>query len=255
MLYESIINNSKDKDISLWPNLCARIARYHMEETKKTKENTDLVAGNVPFTSRNLCFISNDFHRSFENKENFTIESWLQSIFDNYYWRTFISYSQKDKKKFMDETLKIISSIPDQQYKVDQEVDFSEEFKDIVQILIKIQAYAIRNEEYSDFEFSKFLNHCLKVTINKEKLQSIYNNLDDTILLLDYNHIMNEILKNRFYQIKFIKNNYENILNHFDHVSGFQEKIELTDNQLLTNEDIKNYLLRMRFLDILVKER
>ena len=140
MLYESIVNNSKDKDIALWSNLCARIARYHMEETKKTKENTDLVAGNVPFTSRNLCFISNDFHRTFENMENITIESWLQSIFDNYYWRSFISYSQKEKKKFMDDTLKIINSVPDQQYKVDQELDFSEEFKDLLEILINIQS-------------------------------------------------------------------------------------------------------------------
>ena len=53
MLYESIINNSKDKDTALWSNLSARIAKYHIEETKKSKENTDLVAGNVPFTSSN----------------------------------------------------------------------------------------------------------------------------------------------------------------------------------------------------------
>jgi len=112
MLYESIVNNSKDKDITLWSNLCARIAKYHIEETKKSKENTDLVAGNVPFTSRNLCFISNDFHRYFENNENITIESWLQSIFDNYYWRSFISYSQTKKKQFMENTLEIIKKIP-----------------------------------------------------------------------------------------------------------------------------------------------
>ena len=98
MLFESMMKKSKDKDVSLWSNLSARIARYHIEETKKSKDNTDLVAGNVPFTSRNLCFISNDFHHSFDNNKNITIESWLQSIFDNYYWRSFISYSQKDKK-------------------------------------------------------------------------------------------------------------------------------------------------------------
>ena len=98
MFYESMINNTKNQDVSLWSNLCAGIASNHIIETKKTRENTDLVAGNVPFTSRNLCFISNDFHHSFKDKQNITLESWLQSIFDNYYWRSFISYSQKKRK-------------------------------------------------------------------------------------------------------------------------------------------------------------
>ena len=69
MLYESISNNSNiEDDYTLWSNLCARIAKYHIEETKLTKENTDLIAGNVPFTARNLSFISNDFHKSFDGK-------------------------------------------------------------------------------------------------------------------------------------------------------------------------------------------
>ena len=253
MLYESIMNKTKDKDISLWSNLCARIARYHIEETKKSRENTDLVAGNVPFTSRNLCFIANDFHRSFIHNKNITIESWLQSVFDNYYWRSFINYSQIEKKKCMEDTLNIIKAVPDQQYKVDQEVDFTEEFKEIIEYLIEIQKYAGRNIEYREFDFKDFLNYCLKVPINKDKLQSIYNNLEDTIVLLDHNHNMDETLKNKFYQINFIKNNYENILNNFRNVSGFEDKLELINDQLLKNEDIKNYLLRMRFLNLLIK--
>ena len=252
MLYESIIQNSKENDITLWSNLSSRMARYHIEETKKSKENTDLVAGNVPFTSRNLCFISNDFHQTFEKNDNITIESWLQSVFDNYYWRSFINYSQKEKKKFMENTLNIIKSIPDQQYKVDHELDFTEEFKEIVECLIEIQKYAARNIEYRDFEFSGFLNNCLKVPINKEKIQSIYNNLDDTILLLDNSNYVDEILNNKFYQILFIKNNYENILNNFRNVSGFEDKLELNNDQLLKYEDIKLYLLRMRFLNLLL---
>ena len=89
--------------------------------------------------------------------------------------------------------------------------------------------------------------------INIDKLQSIYNNLDDTILLLDNNHNMNEILKNRFYQMHFIKNNYENILNNFQNVSGLEDQIELINDQLLKYDDIKIYLLRLRFLDLLLK--
>ena len=84
-------------------------------------------------------------------------------------------------------------------------------------------------------------------------MQSIYNNLDDTILLLNNNQNMNEILKNRFYQINFIKNNFENILNNFQNVSGLEDKMELINDQLLKYEDIKIYLLRMRFLSLLLK--
>ena len=252
MLYESIIQNSTDNDITLWSNFSSRIARYHIEKAKESRDNTDLVAGNVPFTPRNLCFISNDFHNTFEKNKDITIQSWLQSVFDNYYWKSFISYSQETKKEFMDATLKIIKSIPDQQYKVDHELDFTEEFKEIVECLIEIQKYAVRNNEYRDFEFGFFLNNCLKVPINKEKLQSIYNNLDDTLLLLDNSNNTDEILKNKFYQIYFIKNNYENILSNFRNVSGFEDKLELSNDQLLKNEDIKLYLLRMRFLNLLL---
>ena len=254
MLYESIVNNSTIEDSTLWVNLCARIAKYHIEETKKSKENTELVAGNVPFTSRNLVFISNDFHHSLENNEyNISIESWLQSVFDNYYWRSFINYSSKEKNKFKENTLKTIKAVPDQQYKVDQELDFNEEFKEIVEDLIAIQKYAAKNVEYREFLFSHFLDKCLLVPINKEKMQSMFYNLEDTILLLDNNIDIDEIFKNKFYQINFIKNNYENILNHFDNVSGFEDKLELINDQLLKNEDIKLYILRMRFLSKILK--
>ena len=38
MLYESISYNANIKDTSLWANLCARIARFHFEETKKVEK-------------------------------------------------------------------------------------------------------------------------------------------------------------------------------------------------------------------------
>ena len=70
----------------------------------------------------------------------------------------------------MENTLNLIKSIPDQQYKVDQETDFKEEFKDIIEDLIKIQEYGGRNVEYRDFSFNIFLDKCIKVPINKEKI-------------------------------------------------------------------------------------
>ena len=252
MLYESISYNSNiEEDSNLWLNLCARIAKYHIEKSKLSKENTDLIAGNVPFTARNLSFISNDFHKSFDGK-NIEVESWLQGIFENYYWRSFINYSQKGRMSFIDETLNIIKGVPEQNYKVIKKFDFNEESKEIIEDLFAIQTNAGKNIEFRDFFFAKFLNKCLRITINKEKLTSIYNHLEDTILLLDNNNIMDEILKNNFYQILFIKNNYENILNNYENINSFEEESELINEQLLKYENIKLYLLRMKFLYIIL---
>ena len=62
------------------------------------------------------------------------------------------------------------------------------------------------------FDFRIFLNECLKIPI--EKLSYIYNNIYDTIILLDRNPKMDKALKNKFYQIKFVKNNFEGINNY-----------------------------------------
>ena len=75
-----------------------RIISYHIEQIKKTKEKPDLIAGNIPFTSRNLNFISKDYYNIFNNKNNeiynsISLETWLYSIFENYYWRSYIHYS------------------------------------------------------------------------------------------------------------------------------------------------------------------
>ena len=257
ILYENIINNIQepdDIDKTLWSNLCSRISRYHVEKVKETKEKPDLVAGNVPFTSRHLCFISTDFNHSDEIKKSLksddenkedkeykykVIISWLISIFDNYYWRSFNDYPKKDKKIFLEETKEIIKMIPDYQYKVEFESDYLENFKEIMECLIGIQNYAIRNNEYKDFNFAELLDHCLKVPFNEENLQNIYNNFEDTILILDNDYNIDKILKNRFYQILFIKNNYQNLMNCLKNESENQSKL---------------YLSRMRFLNLILKE-
>ena len=254
MLYESISTNSDiDEQYYLWSNLCARIATYHSEESKLSKGNTNLLAGNVPFTARNLSFILNDYHKTFINSD-ITIESWLQSIFDNYYWRSYTDYSKKGKKSFMEDTFKIIKGTPEQKFIIINKNDFKEESKEIFQDLISIQNYAVKNIEFKEFFFDKFLSKCLMASINKEKLQSLKNNLDDTILLLDNNYDINEILKNRFYQILFIRNNFENIINNIENISGFEDELPLRNDQLLKYEEIKIYLLRMRFLHLILKK-
>ncbi len=52
-----------------------------------------------------------------------------------------------------------------------------------------IQNYAIDNVEYNNFNFSIFVENCLKIPLNKEKIRNIANNIEDTILLLLENNI------------------------------------------------------------------
>ena len=116
MLYENIRYYSNDNLNSLWSNLCSRIAKYHSKETEKSKENTDKIAGNVPFTIRNLVFIINDWKHYFLQDKNKYIEKdkkfWFRNIFDNYYWKSFIDYS-KEKNTYLTNTLKIIKNVLD----------------------------------------------------------------------------------------------------------------------------------------------
>ena len=53
-------------------------------------------------------------------------------------------------------------------------------------------------------------------------MQHIYNNINDTIILLDNSLNIDEILKNKFYQITFIKNNFEFIMNHYENVDALE---------------------------------
>ena len=250
-LYEKIKNgkNLIEYDEALWNNLCRLIAKYHIEKTLFSRENTDLMVGNVPFTARNLCFVSNDFIHSFKKGEE---TSWFKSIFENYYWISF----KKEKKILEKETLDSFKVAPDQRYKVEkQDLPLIEEFKEITEYLEKIQKYAKNNNEYNEFDFPDFLYYCLKVPINEEKINYIKIQMEDTLNLLNGEFNMDEILKNNFYQIYFIKNNYDYILNHFDKVSGFQDKMELNNDDLLKNEDIRDNLLRMRFLYLLLESK
>ena len=257
MLYNRIIDEEEDKSsYSLWSNLCARIANYHITQKKKSIEDTDLVAGNVPFTERNLCFISNDYLNTLKNS-SIKKESWLQSIFDNYYWRSFINYTHKDKEQYKNETLEIIKKVSNNDYKINIQLEIVEKFKVINEFLIGIQNYAEHNVEYRGFDFKQFLDKCLKIP--NEKLEYNYNNICDTILLLDNDSKIDKILKNEFYQIKFVKNNFEHIMNYLiNHFEDEDDTLKYQTAKILENDDllkiqgIKKNLLNLKFLCLLI---
>ena len=179
--------------------MSSRITSYHLIQSKKSKQNTDLITGNIPFTSRNLTFISNDYFRTFKNN-NIPIESWLKSAFDNYYWRSFIEYSYDNNKKYIDETFQIIRQEPDNKFIINKNIKKEEEFKEIVEDLIGIQNYAAHNSTYNEFDFKNFVEKCYNmVPLSKEKMEWLLNNIDDTLLLLNNNKKINNEIKSKFY--------------------------------------------------------
>lgn len=203
----------------------------------------------------------NDYHNTLKNNLTIKKESWLKSIFENYYWRSFIDFSHKNRDKYINETLKIIKEISNNDIKADTRIETGEDFKKIKEYLIGIQNYAEHNVEYRcAFDFRIFLNECLKIPI--EKLSYIYNNIYDTIILLDRNPKMDKALKNKFYQIKFVKNNFEGINNYIKIYGDDEEdRLYMQSAKTLENDDllkvdkIKKNLLNLRFLNLLLDSK
>ena len=251
LLYKSITNS---KNNHFWSDLCGRLASYHIFQVQKTMNNVDIIAGGAHFTSRILTFIYKDYNKTFKNFDNPRIEEWLKCIFDTYYWRSYISYND-NKKYFINDAYDIIKKQPEKKYKVDEELDFKIEFKEIIEDLMAIQNYAIDNVEYNNFNFSMFVENCLKIPLNKAKIRNIANNIEDTILLLDNNITMSDEIKSKFYQINMIKDILRNIENNFDNISSLQEMKKLEDDELLKNKDIESYLLRLKILNQILKNQ
>ena len=254
MLYNNIRANETYPNSSYWKDLCGRISTYHIEQTRESRNDLEKFAGNAPITPRHLCFISKDYHNYFK-KNKISDTCWLKSIFDNYYWRSYISQDSTSRKKNRDHTLKVIESPPDYRYKVDLELDFNIEYQEINECLRNIQLNVAKNIQYQDFDLKEFLRYCLFIPVSMESLQFIRNNIYDTINLLDNDdNNVDETLKNKFYSIRFIKSSYDNILKNYENIEGFDKKRELNDYELLSYDKIKNYLLRMKFLYLLLDD-
>ena len=254
ILFNGFSKNEEIDDEELKYELSSRITSYHLIQSKKSKQNTDLITGNIPFTSRNLTFISNDYFKTFKNK-NIPIESWLKSAFDNYYWRSFIEYSYDNNKKYIDETFQIIRQEPDNKFIINKNIKKEEEFKEIVEDLIGIQNYAAHNIAYNEFDFKNFVEKCYNmVPLNKEKMEWLLNNIDDTLLLLNNNKSINNELKSKFYQIIIIKKLYKAILSKSKKINGFVNEVKLSDEQLLKIDEIKQILLQFKFLNKLLSK-
>ena len=248
ILFNGFSNNEEIEDDNLKCELSSRITSYHMKQSKFSKQNTELLAGNIPITSRNINFIYNDYIRTFNSKQ-ILIESWLYSILENYYWRSFIGYSSENNKKYIEEAHKIIKEESNNKYIINENIKKEEEFKDIVDDLIGIQNYAFKNVPFNEFNFKNFSEKCFKtVPLNKEKIKWLLNNIEDTLHLLENNVIMSDEIKSKFYQIITIKKIYEKLLNNFKDINGFVNEIKLSSENLLKIPAIKQILLQFKLL-------
>ena len=253
MLYKSIFDSSNDT--AFWSDFCGRLASYHRIKVQETINNNEIIAGGAHFTSRILTFISRDYNKTYKRINSPKIEEWLKCIFDSYYWRSYISYNDEKRNEFIKETYNIIKNPPTQKYKVDEEQDYKIEFKQIIEDLTAIQNYAFKNEEYSNFDFCIFVENCLKIPLNKSKISNIANNIEDTITLLDNNITIEQGIKTKFYQINIVKDILRNIENNFHNISVLQEMKKLEDEELLKNNDIKKYLLKLKILYEILKNQ
>ena len=234
--------------------LSSRITSYHIIKSKYSKQNIDLLAGNIPLSSRNLNFICNDYIRTFNKKDS--IESWLYTILDNYYWRSFIDFNSENKKKYIEESYQILKKEQENKYIMNENIKIEEEFKDIVDDLCGIQNYASKNIVYNEFNFKNFVEKCYTIVpLNKEKIQWLLNNIEDTLNILDNNINMDNELKSKFYQIITIKKIYEEIINKFDKIDGFVNEIKLSSEQLLSISEIKQILLKFKLLNYFLLQK
>ena len=255
LLFNGFSKKDEIDDIGLKYELSSRITSYHIEQIKISKKNSDMLAGNVPFTSRNLTFISNDYIRTF-NKKEISLESWLYSIFDNYYWRSFIDYSSDNIKKYKNEALQIIKKDAHNRYKIHEFIKIEEEFKDIVDDLVGIQNNIIKDIPYNEFNFKIFVEKCYNtVPLNKEKLKWLLINIEDTLNLLENSNRIDIELKQKFYQIIIIKNIFEKIISNFKNIHGFVNDIKLSNEQLLNLHEIKPILLKFKLLNQLLNQK
>ena len=256
ILYNGFSRLNLINDIFLKYELSNRIISYHFEQIKKTKEKPELVAGNIPFTSRNLYFISKDYYHVFNNKNNdsITLETWLYSIFENYYWRSYIHYSQGYKNGFINESLKLLMKKPENGFAKKMEMNKEIQFKEISEILIGIQNYACNNIEYN-FSFIYFIQNCLKLPLNEEILKWVINNIEDTINLLNNNNKMSNEVKSNLYQIIIIKNIFNELIDNIQNLDECVSNKELLSEDLLNIKEIKPIIMKLKLLYMLLKSK
>jgi hypothetical protein len=254
IIYNSM-NISKEANKNNWNQISCNLASSHMEAVKISENNLDQMAGGIKITPRNLTFLTTDRNKNkFKDNDVKQTVKWLKSVLTFYYFNSFIDLPQdkiKDKqniftkKKFEE---KIYKKFTENKEVLDIGEDLREEqkFPEIVKILIEIQK---SNPEYN-FKFGDFVKKCLDVKIEKENLEYIKNQIEDTLKLLDYSNLKEEKLYS-FYQIKIIERFYRILLENIDAIKVENKGQPIRSDDLLRLNALKPILLKFRLLELL----
>ena len=250
VIYNFLYEKSLNFNEILWGKICSKLALCHKINTEESKNHIDTIAGGTKFSPRHLVFLGRDGKKNEITKKNDEISAWIKAIFQLYYFNSFIQIDiEKVKNKVINEFTKkdiFEKNEENENYKIDIDV------KNVLDELCKIQKS--NSENKYDFSFKNFVKKCLKLRLNKENIQLIINNIDDTLNLLLYNNKDNdnkgydEALSN-FFQISIIKNL---LLELKDKISKIElkdiEHFQLESEQLLNNETLKKIILRIKLL-------
>ena len=246
MLYNSL-------ETKINPDLCvelaARLTNSHMKAAQISKLNTENFAGGIPFTARNLLFISKEYNsRNEPPSTDYEVADLINSCLELYYINSFIKTGQ-EKENFSKLIKATIKEKP--KFKPDTKKSTFEIYNNIVMFLIKIQN-ACEGEYYTDFNFKEFIQQCMEVKIEEIDIDFIIINIQDTLNLLDYSKEINQDqvkhFKEQFYQIHIVKDLLKEIKENLKDVASTQKDLKLNDPDLLKINSLRPILLRLKLL-------
>jgi hypothetical protein len=247
-----INNNFSKKDAE---NISLKLSKIHeLAKEKSIINNSELIAGNIPFNGRSLIYFSRFFNKlKYKNLDKFS-----KSIKDgiiNIYLKPFIKLKndqqdiienqKSEKEKFKEELFNIFQEEPnyiDFNILTQNEDDIN--LTNFLNYLSKIESQVINNKEKInkkeiEFNLSDFINNIcqylkIKYLFYTEKDKNIIENIKKTIGILNENKLKlseNDLIN--CFQLNLILNCFEEIKNSNNNDDN-TKKLGLNENQINT---------------------
>jgi hypothetical protein len=242
ILYGILRNNDYQKKIS--KNIAGRLAKVHEIAKNKSVINPDLFAGDIPFTGRNIIYLSKFFEKKDQDLKE-KIEKSIVNIYLNSY------NSENNRDEFKKELLNAF---------IEKEINFEivendnkEKYEKLLRILTEIQKCTVENIDGPLFNISSFINQeCCLIQIQDIKMIERY--IFETIEYLDKRSIQinNELLDN-YYQLEIILKVFNDIKESNYSISSSYTMLQLNDPDLLKIEKLNQPLLRFKLLTSLIQ--
>jgi len=262
IIYNSI-NIPKMANKNIWNILSAKLAASHMTSTKISENHLEQMAGGIKITPRNLIFLIRDMNKNdFDNRNLDETMRWIKSSsLTFYYFNCFIDdqrekkeentgvYTKDDFKNEMTNSFKKDAKnlkIYSDNYNINEEL-----FPEIVNNLKEIQISSINETSQFNFDFREFVKACLEIPLQQSNLEYIYNQIEETINLLNNSCLSNEFLYS-FYQIKIIGKLFKKLLDKIRINKLEQKGLKLNSDDLLNTKDftdVRPILLKLRLLE------